>query len=82
MPGACETVIDPPVQLWRLPWFLLGVVVPLDGAGIKSAMVGKPLSTSLRATGSRECAPDDKLREAIHTFLEALWIASSLRSSQ
>jgi hypothetical protein len=21
---------------------------------------------SLRATGSRECAPDDKLREAIH----------------
>ena len=24
------------------------------------------LSTSLRATGSRECAPDDRLREAIH----------------
>jgi hypothetical protein len=23
------------------------------------------LSTSLRATGSRECAPDDRLREAI-----------------
>src|SRR5215216_4287057 len=26
------------------------------------------LSTSLRATGSRECAPDDRLREAIHSF--------------
>jgi hypothetical protein len=26
----------------------------------------RSLSTSLRATGSRECAPDDKLREAIH----------------
>jgi hypothetical protein len=24
------------------------------------------LSTSLRANGSRECAPDDRLREAIH----------------
>src|ERR1700687_2381693 len=26
------------------------------------------LSTSLRANGSRECAPDDRLREAIHSF--------------
>jgi hypothetical protein len=26
----------------------------------------RSLSTSLRANGSRECAPDDKLREAIH----------------
>jgi hypothetical protein len=38
----------------------------------------------LRANGSRECAPDDRLREAIH--LTAVrnegWIASSLRSSQ
>jgi hypothetical protein len=33
----------------------------------------------LRATGSRECAPDDRLREAIHTFFAARWIAS-LRS--
>jgi hypothetical protein len=29
---------------------------------------------SLRANGSRECAPDDRLREAIHSvFLAALW---------
>jgi hypothetical protein len=27
------------------------------------------LSTSLRANGSRECAPDDRLREAIHLSL-------------
>ncbi|KRR04009.1 hypothetical protein CP49_12615 [Bradyrhizobium valentinum] len=27
---------------------------------------GLALSTSLRANGSRECAPDDRLREAIH----------------
>jgi hypothetical protein len=25
------------------------------------------ISPSLRATGSRECAPDDRLREAIHS---------------
>jgi hypothetical protein len=33
--------------------------------------------SSLRATGSRECAPDDRLREAIHLTAEAAWIASS-----
>jgi hypothetical protein len=39
--------------------------------------------SSLRANGSRECAPDDKLREAIHCCeKEKAWIASSLRSSQ
>jgi len=27
------------------------------------------LKPSLRANGSRECAPDDKLREAIHWLL-------------
>jgi hypothetical protein len=37
---------------------------------------------SLRANGSRECAPDDKLREAIMSLLAEIWIASSLRSSQ
>src|SRR5260370_26582405 len=37
------------------------------------------LSTSLRANGSRECAPDDRLREAIHSAAYADgWIASSL----
>ena len=28
--------------------------------------------TSLRANGSRECAPDDKLREAIHVAKESM----------
>src|SRR6266404_7443871 len=28
--------------------------------------LGKPVFPSLRASGSRECAPDDRLREAIH----------------
>jgi hypothetical protein len=36
---------------------------------------------SLRANGSRECAPDDWLREAIQGRAKD-WIASSLRSSQ
>ena len=38
--------------------------------------------SSLRANGSRECAPDDRLREAIHRPARKEWIASSLRSSQ
>jgi hypothetical protein len=33
-----------------------------------TALCGAAPSTSLRANGSRECAPDDRLREAIHTF--------------
>jgi hypothetical protein len=38
----------------------------------------KTLATSLRANGSRECAPDDRLREAIQNlFVTQLWIASS-----
>ena len=37
------------------------------------------MATSLRADGSRECAPDDRLREAIHlTDITNRWIASSL----
>jgi hypothetical protein len=33
---------------------------------------------SLRANGSRECAPDDRLREAIHSHRgKKVWIASS-----
>jgi len=37
----------------------------------------------LRANGSRECAPDDRLREAIHfAAAKKEWIASSLRASQ
>jgi hypothetical protein len=33
--------------------------------------------TSLRANGSRECAPDDRLREAIQRQRNVDWIASS-----
>jgi hypothetical protein len=32
----------------------------------------------LRANGSRERAPDDRLREAIHDAARTGWIASSL----
>jgi hypothetical protein len=37
----------------------------------------KQVVPSLRANGSRECAPDDRLREAIHEC-KTDWIASSL----
>jgi hypothetical protein len=40
--------------------------------------VKRPNYPSLRANGSRECAPDDRLREAIHAAAEKGWIASSL----
>jgi len=36
------------------------------------------IDSSLRANGSRGCAPDDGLREAIHGAVSAEWIASSL----
>jgi len=29
-------------------------------------------------TGPRKARPDDRLREAIHVYAEAVWIASSL----
>jgi hypothetical protein len=35
------------------------------------------LTPSLRANGSRECAPDDRLREAIQNATSKNWIASS-----
>jgi hypothetical protein len=38
---------------------------------------GGDFSPSLRANGSRECAPDDRLREAIHLDARQVWIASS-----
>jgi hypothetical protein len=49
----------------------------------KGYCAGEEPKPSLRANGSRECAPDDRLREAIH-FSAAMkeWIASSLRASQ
>jgi hypothetical protein len=36
------------------------------------------VNSSLRANGSRERAPDDRLREAIHLAAWMEWIASSL----
>ena len=47
-----------------------------------SGAFGHCLSSSLRANGSRECAPDDRLREAIHSATGKAWIASSRCSSQ
>jgi hypothetical protein len=40
------------------------VLVALNDIG--SRQRAQPPSPSLRANGSRECAPDDRLREAIH----------------
>jgi hypothetical protein len=45
-------------------------------------MADQRSSPSLRANGSRERAPDDRLREAIQNYHTEKWIASSLRSSQ
>jgi len=39
----------------------------LYAAGCLKCEVGKLAPPSLRANGSRECAPDDRLREAIHS---------------
>jgi hypothetical protein len=39
---------------------------------------GRLISPSLRANGSRERAPDDRLSEAIHLSARQVWIASSL----
>jgi hypothetical protein len=55
------------------PWpgrlrYFLAAFLPPDGTAGKSSIAGTVLSTSLRANGSSECAPDDKLREAIHSF--------------
>src|SRR5260370_16996073 len=47
----------------------------LDFAGRQCGVMAV-LMPSLRANGSRECAPDDKLREAIHWAIQS-WIASS-----
>jgi len=51
-------------------------------AGTSPAMTvrgnGATRFPSLRANGSRECAPDDRLREAIQLWARQVWIASSL----
>jgi hypothetical protein len=44
----------------------LGALLPPDGAASKSGNGAQPYPLSLRADGSRERAPDDRLREAIH----------------
>src|SRR5271168_667476 len=50
-----------------------------DGRDSIVKELAKYFRPSLRANGSRECAPDDGLREAIHfTAQKEEWIASSL----
>ena len=45
----------------------------------RRGMIARVQGPSLRANGSRECAPDDRLREAIHLYAYAdAWIASLL----
>src|SRR6266478_7074455 len=51
-------------------------------ASHRPGMTNVEVFPSLRANGSRECAPDDKLREAIQLSARQVWIASSLCSSQ
>jgi hypothetical protein len=49
-----------------------------------TAAVANELSPSLRANGSRECAPDDRLREAIQRHKESLdcFVASLLAMTE
>jgi hypothetical protein len=56
-------------------------VISRRGACVFPDLNFKQLTASLRgANGSRECAPDDRLRdEAIHQAAQKMWIAS-LRS--
>jgi hypothetical protein len=52
----------------------------LQNSGASRGENAKLYLPSLRANGSRECAPDDRLREAIHEATKMQeWIAS-LRS--
>jgi hypothetical protein len=50
----------------------------------KPEHVANGLNPSLRANGSRECAPDDRLREAIHGYEESLdcFVASLLAMTE
>jgi len=41
----------------------------MQTSGAMRREIAKLYPPSLRATGSRECAPDDRLREAIHCHL-------------
>jgi hypothetical protein len=47
---------------------------PIEAIARRLAVTSEP---SLRANGSRECAPDDRLREAIHGATKQVSIASS-----
>src|ERR1700733_3902307 len=49
---------------YRFNHWCLGVLDP----PLSRATAARECGTSLRANGSRECAPDDRLREAIHSF--------------
>src|ERR1700694_6351779 len=45
---------------------LLGRKFSLTTRALRAAGMRRCVWSSLRANGSRECAPDDRLREAIH----------------
>ena len=65
-----------------VPHALYGREISCKASGASRREVANVCLASLRANGSRECAPDDRLREAIHGRNKKRWIASSLRSSQ
>src|SRR5260221_14369269 len=54
-----------------------GLCRSADAGATRAADVLRDVASSLRATGLRECAPDDRLREAIHFAAKEEWIASS-----
>jgi hypothetical protein len=57
-------------------WSVIVNIVKM--AGFHIAVTAGILSTpSLRANGSRTCAPDDRLHEASHRATERRWIALS-----
>ena len=51
--------------------------ISCKASGASRREVANVCLASLRANGSRECAPDDRLREAIHLDARQAWIASS-----
>jgi hypothetical protein len=72
-----------------IPHALFGAETKCNTSGAsrrEGEVVSEILSTSLRANGSRECAPHDRLREAIHRaakkmdFFVAALLAMTVRA--
>src|SRR5216684_748673 len=84
------TMRPEPSRFWKLyatplmqfPTPSIGREISCKASDASRREVANVCLASLRANGSRECAPDDRLREAIHGRNKKRWIASSLRSSQ